>query len=113
MSDAPKVRTDESLELARTLWNGEVSSAFARVLKWVFTLGFVGVISASTLGVWRYTDQFYRDALLPPTEVEDPPFLDGSVIAVNGDQISLQVASSASPSILLDGIFARPCGGGP
>ena len=106
------VRTDHSLEMARTLWTADVSSAVGRVLKWVLTLGFVGVVAASALGAWRFSDAFYEDGLLPPSSRLDPPYDDGSVVAVTDGRITLRVADAAAPAIGRNGLFGIQWPGG-
>ncbi len=91
--------------MAKTLWAGDVSTAVGRVLKWIFTLGFVGVIAASALGAWRFSDLFYEDALLPPTARPEPTFEDGSVVEVADGVISLRVSEMANSSITSEGLF--------
>ncbi len=108
----PDVRTDSSLAAARTLWQGDLSSAIGRVLKWVLTLGFVGVIAASAVGAWRFSDLFYEDGLLPATEVSEPPYADGSVVSIDDDVITIDVADTASPAIRRDGRFGIRWPGG-
>lgn len=111
MSD-PEVRTGHGLEMAGALWTGEVSSVVGRVLKWISTLGFVGVISASALGAWRFSDLFYQDALLPPFSLPKPVYGDGLVVSVTNDRITLQIAETATPSIRQEGLYGIQWSGG-
>ena len=106
------VRTDQSLNMAKTLWRADVSSVVGRVLKWIFTLGFVGVIAAAALGTWRFSNLFYEDALLPPSDVPDPEYADGSVMAVGDGTITLLVADTATEAIGRDGYFGVLWSGG-
>ena len=108
----PEIRTDNSLEMARTLWTADVSAAIGRVLKWILTLGIVGVVAATALGVWRFSDFFYHDALLPPAGLVDPPYTDGTVVSIGDGQITLQISGTAAPSILRDGEFGIQWDGG-
>ena len=108
----PEIRTDNSLEMAKTLWAADVSAVIARVLKWILTLGIVGVVAATALGVWRFSDFFYDDALLPPPGLVDPPYTDGTVVSIGDGQITLQVSDAAAPSILRNGEFGIQWEGG-
>lgn len=111
MSD-PEVRTDHGLETVGALGTGEVSSVVGRVLKWVLTLGFFGVVSASALGAWRFSDLFYQDALLPPFTLPEPVYGDGLVVSVTNDRITLQIAETATPSIRQEGLYGIQWPGG-
>ena len=101
----PDVRTVSSLAVARTLWSGDVSSAVGRVLKWVLTLGFVGIVAAAALGAWRFSDLFYEDALLPRPDLADPQHSDGMVVSLTGDVLTLNISDQALPAIRRQGTF--------
>ena len=108
----PEVRTDRSLAAARSVWRGDVASVVGRAVKWVLTLGFVGVIAAAALGAWRFSDLFYEDGLLPLVESDHPPYSDGVVVAVGEGRITLDVLVEALPMIERDGTFGIRWPGG-
>lgn len=100
-----KVRSEQSLDVAKTLWSEDVSSAVGRVFKWIFALGFAGVVAAAALGAWRFSDLFHEDALLPPPELLGPPLTDGEVVAVDEEEITLRVGDEATSAISTDGLY--------
>lgn len=101
----------ETLRAASDVWKADLSSAVARVFKWVLTVGIVGIVGAAGLGAWRYSDAILQDSLSTDTTDSITLLDDGNIVEVSDSGISLAPSAELS-AISRNGSFGLKFPGG-
>lgn len=101
----------ETLRAANDVWKADLSSAVARVFKWVLTVGIVGIVGAAGLGAWRYSDAILQDSLSIDSTNAVTLLDDGNIVEISDSGISLAPSAEVS-AIARNGSFGLKFPGG-
>lgn len=102
----------DTLRAAGDLWRADLSRAVARVFKWVLTIGVVGVVAATGLGAWRFSDELITERFTPPPAMRAPNYDDGQILQIGPEEVSVRPASGTGITVRSPGTYALRFPGG-